>query len=65
MHSDNLEGEWSAFNDILHRKDSAIQTQVGTLQSKIKQEDKVVENRTMELLGDWEKQKPVEVMFHF
>uniref|UniRef100_A0A915HKX7 Dynein heavy chain, cytoplasmic n=1 Tax=Romanomermis culicivorax TaxID=13658 RepID=A0A915HKX7_ROMCU len=63
LHSDQVDGEWSAFNDILHRKDSAIQTQVGTLQSKIKQEDTVVENRTVEILNEWEKQKPVEGTF--
>ena len=28
MHSDNIEGEWSAFNDILRRKHDSIQTQV-------------------------------------
>lgn len=61
LYSDNLEGEWGAFNDILQRKDSAIQTQVSMLQSKIKQEDKVVENRTVEVLNEWEKEKPVEV----
>lgn len=25
---DNIEGEWSAFNEIMRRKDSSIQTQV-------------------------------------
>ena len=28
LHSDNIEGEWSAFNDILRRKNDSIQTQV-------------------------------------
>lgn len=28
LYSDNVEGEWSAFSDILRRKDGAIQTQV-------------------------------------
>ena len=28
MYVDNIEGEWGAFNDILKRKDSSIQTQV-------------------------------------
>lgn len=28
LYSDNVDGEWSAFNDILKRKDGAIQTQV-------------------------------------
>uniref|UniRef100_A0A914WTV1 Cytoplasmic dynein 1 heavy chain 1 n=2 Tax=Plectus sambesii TaxID=2011161 RepID=A0A914WTV1_9BILA len=60
LYADNIEGEWSAFSDILGRKDSAIQTQVSNLQSKICQEDKVVENRTADVLADWEKNKPTE-----
>lgn len=30
LHVDNIEGEWSAFNEIMRRKDSSIQTQVKT-----------------------------------
>ena len=61
MYSDNIEGEWGAFNDIIKRKDSSIQTQVASLQLKIVSEDKVVEEKTSELLGGWEKEKPIEV----
>ena len=61
MYSDNIEGEWGAFNDIIKRKDSSIQTQVASLQLKIVSEDKVVEEKTGDLLGEWEKEKPVEV----
>ena len=61
MYSDNIEGEWSAFTDILRRKDSSISTQVASLQMKIVSEDKVVESKTADLLGEWEKEKPVEV----
>lgn len=32
LHVDNIEGEWSAFNEIIKRKDSSIQTQVASLQ---------------------------------
>lgn len=28
LHVDNIEGEWGAFNEIMKRKDSSIQTQV-------------------------------------
>ncbi|XP_055383630.1 dynein heavy chain, cytoplasmic isoform X2 [Condylostylus longicornis] len=59
LHVDNIEGEWSAFNEIMKRKDSAIQTQVASLQAKIVAEDKAVENRTLDFLNDWEKNKPV------
>ena len=61
MYSDNIEGEWGAFNDIMKRKDSSIQTQVASLQMKIVSEDKVVENKSTDLLSEWEKEKPVEV----
>ena len=58
---DNVEGEWGAFNEILRRKDSSMQTQIGTLQMKIVTEDKAVEAKTQELLAEWEKGKPVQV----
>ena len=58
LHVDNIEGEWSAFNEIMKRKDSAIQTQVASLQTKIVAEDKAVEMRTVDFLNDWEKNKP-------
>ncbi|KAL5291956.1 DYNC1H1 family protein [Megaselia abdita] len=58
LHVDNIEGEWSAFNEIIKRKDSAIQTQVASLQSKISAEDKAIETRTSDFLNDWEKSKP-------
>ena len=61
LYIDNIEGEWGAFNDIMRRKDSAIQQQVANLQMKIVQEDRAVETRTVDLLTDWEKTKPVTV----
>lgn len=60
LHVDNIEGEWSAFNEIMRRKDAAIQTQVASLQVKIVAEDKYVENQTVELLNDWDKNKPCD-----
>ena len=32
LHVDDIEGEWSAFNEIIKRKDALIQTQVGQLE---------------------------------
>lgn len=60
LHVENLEGEWGAFNEIIKRKDSSIQTQVASLQMKIVSEDKAVEARTNDFLIDWERNKPVE-----
>nr|QVD39637.1 Dynein heavy chain, cytoplasmic [Schistocerca gregaria] len=60
LHVDNIVGEWSAFNEIIKRKDSSIQSQVASLQMKIVTEDKAVEARTNDFLNDWERNKPVE-----
>lgn len=60
LHVENLEGEWGAFNEIIKRKDSSIQTQVASLQQKIVSEDKAVESRTNDFLNDWERSRPVE-----
>ncbi|KAI8505359.1 Cytoplasmic dynein 1 heavy chain 1 [Branchiostoma belcheri] len=60
LYVDNILGEWGAFTEIMKRKDSAIQTQIASLQMKIVEEDHSVETRSTELLSDWEKNKPVE-----
>jgi dynein heavy chain 1 len=60
LHVDNIEGEWSAFNEIMKRKDASIQQQVSSLQVKIIAEDKSVETRTLDFLIEWERGKPVE-----
>jgi dynein heavy chain 1 len=56
---DNVEGEWEAFNDVVVRKDLGVQGQLGTLQMKVINEDRQVDNRIASLLDDWEKSKPV------
>ncbi|VDK17416.1 unnamed protein product [Anisakis simplex] len=60
LYSEHIDGEWSALSDILERKDSAIQAQVANLQSKIKEEDELVEKRTEDVLGEWDKAKPIK-----
>ncbi|XP_077870638.1 cytoplasmic dynein 1 heavy chain 1-like [Saccoglossus kowalevskii] len=60
LYVDNLDGEWGAFNEIMKRKDGAIQQQVASLQMKIVSEDETVECRTSDLLLEWEKGKPVQ-----
>ena len=59
LYVDNIEGEWSAFSEIMKRKDASIQQQVTSLQVKIVAEDKSVEARTVEFLSEWERGKPV------
>uniref|UniRef100_A0A1I7Y6V7 Dynein heavy chain, cytoplasmic n=1 Tax=Steinernema glaseri TaxID=37863 RepID=A0A1I7Y6V7_9BILA len=58
LYAENIDGEWTSFLDILHRKDSAIQSQVSNLQAKIREEDQLVEKRTVEVLEEWDKHKP-------
>jgi dynein heavy chain 1 len=60
VYVDNVEGEWGAFNEIVKRKESSVQTQIGTLQMQIVAEDRAVEQKTAELLQLWEKEKPVQ-----
>ncbi len=60
LHVDNIDGEWSAFNEIIKRKNSSIQTQVATLQMKIVAEDKLIETRSTEYINEWERGKPVD-----
>ncbi|PIK60017.1 putative cytoplasmic dynein 1 heavy chain 1 [Apostichopus japonicus] len=60
LYVDNIDGEWGAYNEIMKRKDGAIQQQVASLQMKIVSEDKTVESRTGELLTEWDKDKPIQ-----
>ena len=59
LHVDNVEGEWSAFNEIIRRKNQSIETQVASLQMKIVAEDKQIETRSMDYVAEWERGKPV------
>ena len=58
-HADQINGEWSAFNEILARKDQSIQTHVTQLQTKILSEEKSVDTKTKELVDEWESSKPI------
>jgi dynein heavy chain 1, cytosolic len=59
LYTDYIQGEWSAFNEILKRKNHSIQNQVASLQTKIMSEEKIVETKTGELIHEWELNKPV------
>ncbi|KAJ1851647.1 dynein heavy chain, partial [Coemansia sp. RSA 2703] len=60
MYLDQVDGEWSAFNEILKRKNNVIQEQLPNLQMKIIAEDKAVDARIGSLCSEWEKSKPVQ-----
>ncbi|EGO28454.1 hypothetical protein SERLADRAFT_445906 [Serpula lacrymans var. lacrymans S7.9] len=60
LYSDQLRGEWSAYNEILKRKNDSIQEQLAGLQLKIVAEDKIVENKINDILREWEQTRPVQ-----
>ncbi|TFK30694.1 dynein [Coprinopsis marcescibilis] len=60
LYSDQLRGEWSAYNEILKRKSDSIQEQLSGLQLKIVAEDKIVENKINDILTEWEQTRPVQ-----
>ncbi|KAK7029674.1 dynein heavy chain [Paramarasmius palmivorus] len=60
LYSDQLRGEWSAYNEILKRKSDSIQEQLAGLQLKIIAEDKIVEGRISDILQEWETTRPVQ-----
>ncbi|KAI8066635.1 dynein heavy chain [Gongronella butleri] len=60
VYVDHVDGEWSAFNEILSRKNNAIQQQIAGLQMKIVAEDKVVEQKIRDICAEWDKTKPVQ-----
>ncbi|GBE78470.1 Dynein heavy chain, cytoplasmic [Sparassis crispa] len=60
LYSDQLQGEWSAYNEILKRKNDSIQEQLAGLQLKIVAEDKIVENKINDTIQEWEQTRPVQ-----
>ncbi|KDQ54817.1 hypothetical protein JAAARDRAFT_37924 [Jaapia argillacea MUCL 33604] len=60
LYSDQLTGEWSAFNEILKRKNDSIQEQLSGLQLKITAEDKIVENKIHDIILEWEQTRPIQ-----
>ncbi|KAH9922687.1 dynein heavy chain [Amylocystis lapponica] len=60
LYSDQLQGEWSAYNEILKRKNDSIQEQLAGLQLKIVAEDKIVENKINDIIQEWEQTRPVQ-----
>jgi dynein heavy chain 1 len=58
--TDQINGEWSAFNEILVRKDQSIQKHVTEFQTKILSEEKSVDARTTELVNEWDTSKPID-----
>ncbi|KAJ3176317.1 hypothetical protein HDU87_005359 [Geranomyces variabilis] len=60
LYFDNVDGEWSAFNEILSKKLKSIQEQTAGLQVKIVAEDTFIEQKIREIGLEWEKGKPLQ-----
>ena len=60
LYVDRVQGEWSAFNEILKRKNDLILEQLSGLQLKIDAEDKIVRNKIEEITKEWEENKPIQ-----
>ncbi|KAK4049755.1 dynein heavy chain [Microbotryomycetes sp. JL221] len=60
LYLDQIESEWSAFNEILKRRNASIQDQLAGLQLKIVAEDKIVSNRVTEIVSEWDANKPIQ-----
>ena len=56
----NVQGEWSAFEQILKRKVSVLEGELSQLQAKILAQDKAIAEQTSKLCTEWEKQKPLK-----
>ncbi|KAF8477357.1 dynein heavy chain, N-terminal region 1-domain-containing protein [Kalaharituber pfeilii] len=54
-----IDGEWAALNEILARKSKIVQDQTDALRAKIMAEDKVVTDKIITVIGEWNEQKPV------
>ncbi|KAJ3071427.1 hypothetical protein HDU98_005356 [Podochytrium sp. JEL0797] len=60
LYVENVEGEWNSFNEILKRKNGAIQEQIAGFQTKIVAEDKSLEKKTADIVQEWDKNKPIQ-----
>lgn len=60
LYIDQIEGEWSAFNEILKRKNASIQDQLPGLQAKITAQDQILREKISTLTVDWEQNKPIQ-----
>src|SRR5690606_20998086 len=56
---DQINGEWGALNEILARKAKIVHDQSDALRAKIIAEDKVVNDKIQNVIGEWNEQKPV------
>lgn len=56
---EQIDGEWTALNQVLDRKSKVIEDQTDALKAKIVAEDKVVMERITEMMQSWNEKKPI------
>ncbi|OXV07592.1 hypothetical protein Egran_04643, partial [Elaphomyces granulatus] len=59
LHVENIDGEWTALNELLARKSKIVQDQTEGLRAKITAEDKVINDKIAEIIVRWNDEKPV------
>lgn len=60
-----IEGEWSAFMELLNKKNALLSTEIPLMQKKILGESRVVEDKIKQFCEDWNASKPLEGSLNF
>ncbi|CAG8270805.1 unnamed protein product [Penicillium olsonii] len=59
LHVENVDGEWTALNELLNRKSKIVHEQTEGLRAKITAEDRVIADKIAEVIVQWNDEKPV------
>ncbi|CAG8238014.1 unnamed protein product [Penicillium salamii] len=59
LHVENVDGEWTALNELLSRKSKIVHEQTEGLRAKITAEDRVIADKIAEVIVQWNDEKPV------
>ncbi|PHH56049.1 Dynein heavy chain, cytoplasmic [Ceratocystis fimbriata CBS 114723] len=59
-----IDSEWASLNEILEKKAKTVQDQTDALRTKIITEDKLTNERIMEIAQQWNDEKPVSGTIH-
>ncbi|KAL9108457.1 MAG: hypothetical protein Q9227_006791 [Pyrenula ochraceoflavens] len=59
IYVEQVEGEWTAFSELLERKAKVVQEQTDALRAKIMAEDGVLHNKITETVAQWNEEKPI------
>ncbi|KAJ3451774.1 dynein heavy chain [Anaeramoeba flamelloides] len=60
LYYDQVESEWLLFSEILNKQDETVNKQVPILQTKIEQEDQMLNRRYEKFLNNWKENKPLD-----